>query len=90
MQWAQNSRPAAACRPLFLREALRLMETTLTTPALAAVAPVALQKPPPILATARWSSKRIAETVNAIAFYGLVGFGLAFPVVATIYALIVY
>lgn len=66
------------------------METILTTPALAAVAPVALQQPALIPATARWSSKRIAETVNAFVFYGLVGFGMIFPVVATIYALIVY
>lgn len=65
------------------------MKTSLIAPALAAAAPVALQQPSLGPAPISWSTKRIADTVNSILFYGLLGFGLAFPVVATIYALIV-
>jgi hypothetical protein len=66
------------------------MESPLVTPALAADAPAALGQPIPTPATVPLPRKRMSDTVNSVLYYGLVAFGVVFPVVATIYALIVY
>ena len=66
------------------------METPLPTPALAAAAPAALEVPFSTPATVPVSRIRISDTVNGVLFYGILAFGIAFPIVATIYALIVY
>lgn len=66
------------------------MNTPFPAPALAAAAPAALQQPAPVSAIPRRTFKQISETANGVLFYGLVAFGILFPVVATIYALIVY
>lgn len=66
------------------------MDTSLPNPALAAGAPVAIQQPVLTPTALPWSRKRITDQINAVLYYGLVIFGISFPVVATIYALIVY
>ena len=76
--------------PLNLFEALRLMDTTLPNPALAAAAPADLTQPAQLHVLPPWSRKRISETIEGVVFYGLLAFGVLFPIAATIYAVIVY
>ena len=66
------------------------MDTPFPAPALAAGAPAALQQPVLVPALPRRTLRRISELAPSILYYGLVAFGMIFPVVATIYALIVY
>ena len=66
------------------------MDTRLPNPALAAGAPVAIQQPVLTPAAVRGSFQRINDVMTSVVYYGLLIFGMVFPVVATIYALIVY
>lgn len=49
-----------------------------------------MQQPVLVPAIPRRTFKRISEVASSVVFYSLVAFGILFPVVATIYALIVY
>ena len=66
------------------------MDTSFPNPALAAGAPVAVQPPVLMPAAVGWSFKRINDVMSSVLYYGLLLFGMVFPVVATIYALIVF
>ncbi len=62
------------------------METPL--PILAAAAPAALQPTALIPEATQVAFKPIADKLTRVLFYGLLVLGIAFPFVATIYALI--
>jgi hypothetical protein len=66
------------------------METTLPNPALAADAPAVLEQRVPTPETVATLRSFIAEKLRSVLYYGLLAFGLLFPVAATIYARIVY
>ncbi|MDH3414293.1 MAG: hypothetical protein OEM98_17655 [Gammaproteobacteria bacterium] len=66
------------------------MDTTLPNPAVASAAPAVLSPPTLLPIASPWSRKRISETIEGVLFYGLLAFGVLFPIVATIYAVIVY
>jgi hypothetical protein len=66
------------------------METILTTPPLAAAAPVVLQQPVSMPRSVPDPRGTIVETVKGLVYYGLLAFGIFFPIAATIYALIAY
>ncbi len=66
------------------------MEARIHHPALVAANPAALQPPVRVTpATRRWF-ERVSDTLNSVIFFGLLEFGIVFPFVATLYALIVF
>ncbi|HSS63344.1 MAG TPA: hypothetical protein VLS27_02860 [Gammaproteobacteria bacterium] len=68
------------------------MDTRFPAPdaVLSAAAPAAAQQPAVAPVPPRRTFDRISDNINGVLFYSLVAFGILFPVVATIYALIVY
>lgn len=66
------------------------MKTDLPDPLVAVAAPAVLEPPAMIAAAPPWSRDRITDAINGVLFYGLLAFGVLFPVVATTYAVIVY
>ncbi len=65
------------------------MEARIHHPALTAATPAALQPPVLTAAATQRLLQRASDAFNSVLFFGLLGFGVAFPFVATIYALIV-
>lgn len=66
------------------------MNTPLPNPALAAVGPAPSEQPVLTPQAVPGSAERLSEKVNSVLFYGLLAFGLGFPIVASLYALIAY
>ncbi|MDX1528357.1 MAG: hypothetical protein R3337_06995 [Gammaproteobacteria bacterium] len=66
------------------------MNTLLPNPALAAVGPAPTEQPVFTPQAVSASAESISDKVNSVLFYGLLAFGMGFPVVASLYALIAY